>query len=158
MNPSAAEIVARLELLPHPEGGYFRESYRAAGEIPGLGRSHSTAIYYLIEGGDRSKLHRIKSDEIWHFYFGDPIVIAEIDGAGSVTETVLGQDLSEGQLPQHVVPAGRWFGAFLPKGEGYALVGCTVAPGFDFADFEMGKKDELFALYPKARELIDRLS
>lgn len=158
MNVNSADIIELLDLKPHPEGGYFRESYRAEGNIAELERSHSTAIYYLLEGKACSKLHRIASDEMWHFYTGDPLVIVEIDSEGSVKETVLGPDLRAGQSLQHVVPAGSWFGAYLPEGSGYALVGCTVAPGFDFADFEMGKREELLEQYPAAKAAIERLT
>lgn len=155
---SSSDIIERLDLKPHPEGGYYRESYRAEGKIAGSGRSYSTAIYYLLEGEARSRLHRIASDEVWHFYMGDPLVVAEIDPSGSLKETTLGTDLKAGQSLQHVVPARRWFGAYLPKGSGYSLVGCTVAPGFDFADFEIGNREELLRRYPEAKAAIDRLT
>lgn len=159
-------LVARLNLAPHPEGGFYRETYRAAEAIPNAGlparfhgdRSHSTAIYYLLRAGDRSKLHRIKSDEVWHFYAGDPLVIVAMAPNGQLTETILGHDFAAGQVPQHVVPAGHWFGAIPAKGSTFALTGCTVAPGFDFADFELATRDALLADFPQHRAWIERLT
>lgn len=168
---TAADLVERLNLLPHPEGGYFRETYRAAENIAGNAlpsrfggdRSASTAIYFLLETGQRSRLHRIQSDEVWHFYGGDPLMVVEIDRAGELKTTRLGGDLADGAVFQHVVPAGVWFGA-APADDGrtgtagYALVGCTVAPGFDFADFELADRTVLLAEYPAHRAWIERLA
>lgn len=158
MNMSPADIIELLDLKPHPEGGYFRESYRAEGNVVEFERSYSTAIYYLLEGNACSKFHRISSDELWHFYTGDPLVIVEMESKGIVRETTLGPDLKREQSFQHVVPARSWFGAYLPEGSEYALVGCTVAPGFDFADFEMGDREELLKQYPHAKSIIERLT
>ena len=160
----AADIVARLGLQPHPEGGYFRETYRAAAAIPASGldrryggaRATSTAIYYLLEAGQRSALHRLKSDEIFHFYAGDPLKIVEIAPDGDLTETLLGADLAAGARPQHMIPAGSWFGA-VPTGR-FALVGCTVAPGFDFADFELAETEALLTAFPRHKTWIQRLT
>src|SRR6185369_5758090 len=117
---------------------YYRETYRAAGQIqvPGIAgsRNVSTAIYYLLAAGDRSMLHRIKSDEAWHFYAGDPLLIVSLSPDGTLLETRLGNNVAQGETPQHIVPAGHWFGACPAEGSAFALVGCTVAPGFDFAD------------------------
>ena len=153
---TAKELIEILNLEPHPEGGYFKESYRAEGAIDG--RSHSTAIYYLLEGGQRSRLHRLKFDELWHFYLGEPLTVVEISLKGSVTETMLGPDLRKGQRPQHVVKAGTWFGAYLDASKSFALIGCTVAPGFDFADFEMAERNELLRKYPEAKNMIETLT
>ena len=122
-------------------------------------RSISTAIYFLLEAGQCSHLHRIRSDEIWHFYAGDPLDVVEIDAAGSLKTTRLGGDL----LYQHTVPAGVWFGATLADPgrshpAGYALVGCTVAPGFDFADFALADRAALLAEYPRHQDWIRRLT
>lgn len=168
---TAADLVERLNLLPHPEGGYFRETYRAAENIAGSAlpsrfggdRSASTAIYFLLETGQRSRLHRIQSDEVWHFYGGDPLMVVEIDRAGELKTTRLGGDLADGAVFQHVVPAGVWFGAVPADtgrtgSAGYALVGCTVAPGFDFADFELADRTVLLAEYPAHRAWIERLA
>ncbi|HVT52166.1 MAG TPA: cupin domain-containing protein [Dongiaceae bacterium] len=160
----AADIVKQLGLQPHPEGGYFRETYRAAEAIPIVGldrryggaRAISTAIYYLLEAGQRSALHRLASDEIFHFYAGEPLRIIEIAPDGGFTETLLGADFAAGAIPQHVIPAGAWFGA-VPTGR-FSLVGCTVAPGFDFADFELGETAALLAAFPQHEAWIRRLT
>jgi hypothetical protein len=126
----AADIVRQLGLQPHPEGGYFRETYRAVEAIPasgldrryGGGRATSTAIYYLLEAGQRSALHRLISDEVFHFYTGDPLRIVAIAPDGSLTETLLGADLATGAIPQHVVPTGSWFGAIPAGGSVWSAV------------------------------------
>ncbi len=141
---NAKEFVKKLDLSPHPEGGFYKETYRSQA---------STGIYYLLERGQKSSLHRIKSDEMWHFYAGDSLMIVEINAQGEVKETRLNKDLF-----QYVVPAGMWFGAYLPQGSEFALVGCTVAPAFRFEDFEMGDKHKLLELYPGASEAILRLN
>jgi predicted cupin superfamily sugar epimerase len=135
------EIITFYGLIPHPEGGYFQETYRSPESIstPSGERSVSTAIFYLLTKGQSSRLHRIKSDEMWHFYEGDPLIVFEKEDNGLIKETVLGKDLSKNQKFQYVVPANRWFGAYLPEGSNYALVGCTVSPGFDFSDFELAE-------------------
>jgi predicted cupin superfamily sugar epimerase len=168
MNATAnvTEIIDRLELTPHPEGGYFRETYRAsesvaAGALPRRfngERSISTAIYFLLEAGQCSHLHRIRSDEVWHFYAGDPLIVVEIDAAGSLKTTRLGGDLAAGAVYQHVVPAGVWFGASPAEGSRFALVGCTVAPGFDFADFQLADRETLLNEYPRHQGWIRQLT
>jgi predicted cupin superfamily sugar epimerase len=152
-----AGLIDRLGLKPHPEGGLFAETYRGARNASG--RSHSTAIYFLLPRGEVSKLHRIGSDEVWHFYSGDPLEVIELDASASTGAriTVLGTDLAAGQRPQYVVPAGTWFGA-RPTGDAYALVGCTVAPGFEFSEFEMGDRAALLAAFPAAAALIRTLT
>ena len=161
-----AQIIDRLKLTPHPEGGYFRETYRAAETIEaaalpqrfGGERSISTAIYFLLEAGQCSRLHRIQADEAWHFYAGDPLIVVEIDTGGRLKTTRLGGDLAEGAVYQHVVPAGAWFGAAPAEGGRFTLVGCTVAPGFDFADFELANRTRLLAEYPAHQAWIIRLT
>jgi len=159
--------VAQLQLAPHPEGGYFRETYRASETIARAAlperfagdRAHSTAIYFYLPDGQTSTLHRIAADEVWHFYSGAPLTIVEVHPDFGVRETVLGVDLASGQRPQYVVAAGVWFGAIADRGD--CLVGCTVAPGFDFADFELGDRAALRALmaaHPGAGDVIDRLT
>jgi len=156
--PRAAQRLVRLlRLKPHPEGGFYRETYRAAGRIPGRrspgGRSFCTAILFLLLRGGVSRLHRIKSDELWHFHAGGPLLVVELDPkTGRARRTELG-----GRRVQHVVKAGTWFGAALAPGAGYALVGCTVAPGFEFRDLELGDRTRLLRRYPKARKLIAHL-
>jgi len=138
---TANEWIERLGLLPHPEGGWFKEVYRSSEQIAedalperfGGGRSFSTAIYFLLNAGEVSRLHRIRQDEVWHFYDGDALHLHRIRPDGEHIEHLVGR--SGGALPMAVVPAGDYFGAEV-AGDGYSLVGCTVAPGFDFADFE----------------------
>ena len=157
------DLVRRLGLAPHPEGGFFGETYRSSGRIPKSAlrparsgdRNFSTAIYYLLPAGTRSRLHRIASDEVWHFYLGGPLELVELGPGAGVRRTVMGSVLAAGQVLQHVVPAGRWFGAS-PLGKGYSLVGCTVAPGFDFADFQLGERVELLVRFPGARKWVEK--
>ena len=152
----------RLGLTPHPEGGAYFESYRSVARHGGddagfpAGRSFATGIYFLVPAGEFSALHRIRSDELWHFYYGAPLEIVVLDQGGELEVKTLGLGLDQGQAPQHVVAAGAWFGASVAAGSGYSLVGCTVSPGFDFRDFELAQRDELSALYPQHALLIER--
>ena len=154
--------MARLGLLPHPEGGFFGESFRSPIQLTlpdGRIRAASTAIYFLLPMGAFSALHRVSSDEVWHFYEGDPLELTTITPEGILKTMTLGRDLEEGQRPQFVVPAGVWQAA-KPTVEkiGFTLVGCTVAPGFDFADFEMPVCDELGRLFPQHAAAIQILT
>ncbi len=135
--PTAAEIIARLDLKPHPEGGYFRETFRDP-RLDANGRSVSTAIYFLLARGERSHWHRIDAVEVWHFYAGSPLTLEIADGDGRRVVT-LGSDLAAGNLPQAIVPARAWQSA--ESSGDWTLVGCTVAPGFDFATFELAPRD-----------------
>jgi predicted cupin superfamily sugar epimerase len=135
---SADEIVRRLGLVPHPEGGHYRETFRD-GRCDEAGRSAGTAIYYLLAAGETSEWHRVDAAEIWHFYAGAPMVITISPDGHDASAHRLGPDIAAGQHPQLVVPAGHWQTA-TSLGE-WTLVGCTVAPGFDFAGFEMAPPD-----------------
>jgi predicted cupin superfamily sugar epimerase len=153
----AREIVERLGLTPHPERGWFVETYRAS--LVRDGRNASTAIYFLVER-DRpsSTLHRLKSDELFHLYEGGPLDVLLL-GPGPGSRVVkLGLDLTAGERPQLVIPHGTWFGTELPPGPTHALFGCTVAPGFDFADFELAQGPELAARWPEHAERIARMT
>jgi predicted cupin superfamily sugar epimerase len=160
------ELIRKLELAPHPEGGWYRETYRAdetiaAEALPGRftgARSCSTAILFLLAQGEKSALHRIKSDELWHFHCGASLMIHMITPDGAYRCLRLGGDIMGGEVFQAVVPAGCWFGAECSGRGGYALVGCTVAPGFDFSDFEMGCRDTLLEQFPAHGEIIRRLT
>lgn len=160
----AAEWVKALGLMRHPEGGWYRETYRSAetlarAHLPGRftgDRAFSTTIYYLLEAGDFSALHRIRQDEGWHFYDGWPLELHLLSPAGEHSRVLLGRDPERGLFPQAVAPAGWLFGA-ASTGE-YSLLGCTVAPGFDFADFEMPARAQLLAAHPRHAELIGRLT
>ncbi len=164
---SAAYWVTKLGLQKHPEGGWYVETYRAretvaAAALPSRfsgARAFSTAIYFLLEAGQVSALHRIRSDELWHFHAGDPLTVHLLDPAtGAARELTLGPDPEAGQAFQAVVPAGVWFGAQVNAGGDYALVGCTVAPGFDFADFELARREALLARFPERGALITALT
>jgi predicted cupin superfamily sugar epimerase len=160
----AAEWVKALGLVRHPEGGWYRETYRspeavAREHLPARftgARAFSTTIYYLLEAGDFSALHRIHQDEGWHFYDGWPMELHLISPAGERSCVVLGRDPSKGLFPQAVAPAGWLFGA-ATTGD-FSLMGCTVAPGFDFADFEMPTRDQLLSAHPEHADLIERLT
>jgi predicted cupin superfamily sugar epimerase len=167
---TADELAARLALSPHPEGGFYRETYRAEGHIDasalpahGGARSFSTAIYFLVTEGSFSALHCIASDELWHFYAGAPLEIVALDSRGDRRDVHLGLALDEGEVPQAVIPAGWLFGSRVrsPRPSDappWSLVGCTVAPGFDFADFELPDRASLIARYPAHRALIESLT
>jgi len=162
---TAQYIIEHLALSPHPEGGFFKETYRSEEVIPAAflpetfngGRHYSTAIYFLLQQGDFSAFHRIKSDECWHFYEGETLLIHVIDLDGNYSCTQLGKNIHEAETFQSIVPAGCWFASEPAPGSTYALVGCTVAPGFDFADFEMADAITLRKEFPQHSVLIDRL-
>jgi len=158
-------LIRRFGLLPHPEGGFFSETYRASalvrrdGEAQGEGtRAASTAIYYLLSDGAYSTWHRIRSDEVWHFYAGAPLEVHSIDDAGVLTTHRLGNALEHADTVfQAVVPKGHWFAARCRDPSAYAFVGCTVAPGFEFSEFEIADTAALAARYPQHRALIEQL-
>lgn len=143
--PGPAGLIAGLGLEPHPEGGHYRETYRAVEQVATARgpRAASTAILYLLTAGECSHWHRIASDEVWHPLGGSGLVIHELSPAGQGQRTQLGLNLAAGERPQHVVPAGSWFAAELRADQPWSLVSCTVAPGFDFADFELARPHQL---------------
>jgi predicted cupin superfamily sugar epimerase len=157
----STEIIDALGLQRHPERGFYVETYRAPAPIDAHGgtRAVSTAIYFLLTGEDRATyLHRLRSDELFHLYEGGPLEVLLLapDGTGRVA--TLGRDLGAGQRPQLVIPAGTWFGTELSAGVEHCLWGCTVAPGFDFADFELASGTELAARYPAHAARIARMT
>jgi predicted cupin superfamily sugar epimerase len=163
---SAEDLINRLNLIPHPEGGYYRETYRCPESLPRTAlaagydsaRAAGTAIYYLLTESTCSRLHRLKSDEIYHFYLGDPVTMLHLYPDGTTREIVLGPNIVMGELPQVVIPRATWQGSFvLPRGR-FALLGATVSPGFDFADYETGERESLLRQYPTQKELILRLT
>lgn len=156
MNLTAEEWISRLNLRPHPEGGFFRETYRAKKTVstPTGERAMATHIYFLLRAGECSHLHRIRSDEGWHFHAGSPLVVHQFDERYQAT--ILGDPQISDSPFQTVVPAGVWFGAE-SLGNDFSLVGCTVSPGFDFADFEMARAIDLKRSYPDYSSTIDRL-
>lgn len=166
MGMTAEEIIRALELKPHPEGGFYRESYRAGEAIPSSAlpdryegeRAFSTTIYYLLTPETRSRIHRLKSDEIFHFYLGDSVEFVLLFADGGWSREILGASLEYGERPQLVIPGGVWFGARLVQRGAFALMGATVAPGFEFGDYEEGNRDYLLRNYPEAKELILELT
>lgn len=156
----------RLNLESHVEGGSFREIYRAQHTLPKevLKRGHngeraaSTSIYFLLEYGQFSAFHRIASDELWHHYDGTALCIYEIQTDGKLIKHLLGKDFDNGERPQVIILAGSWFGSRVEEEGGYTLCGCTVAPGFDFADFELADKESLIQQYPQHATIINELT
>ncbi|AWP78902.1 cupin domain-containing protein [Bordetella bronchiseptica] len=162
MTDPAATLIRRLGLLPHPEGGHYRETYRADDAVTradGARRAASTAILYLLCDGAWSTWHRIRADELWHFHAGAPLHIHVLASDGGYRRLRLGNTLEDaGAEFQAVVPAGSWFAAELARPGGYALAGCTVAPGFEFSEFELADAAVLRRLYPAQADLIARLA
>jgi len=157
------QLIEQFDLQPHPEGGYFRETYRSREQVTrsadSAGRSASTAIYYLLCDGAYSAWHRIRSDEVWHFYAGTGLDVHVLHGDGRLQTHHLGNALAQREVVfQAVVPAGCWFAAECADPGSYALAGCTVAPGFEFAEFELADGARLLADYPVHASLIRRLS
>jgi uncharacterized protein len=163
------QLVDTYSLEPHPEGGFYKELYRSAQTISSAAlhhkfegdRNYCTSIYFLLTSANFSGFHRIKQDEVWHFYAGHPLTVHVIDTNGHYKAHVVGFDLKEGLAPQLVVPAGAWFASSVNVSNAevaYSFVGCTVAPGFDFRDFELADRDELIAAYPQHEEIITKLT
>ena len=156
---NATYWIQQLSLLPHPEGGFYKEVFRSQQQVNRLGADAvlqaCTSIYYLLEGEDYSGFHKISSDEIWYFHKGAPLTVHVINAEGEHQALQL-SDQPDGSLSL-VVPAGLWFAAEVPGKTGYALVSCAVAPGFEFSEFEMAKKEELIETYPGNEELFERL-
>lgn len=162
---TALQWIEMLGLKAHPEGGFFRETYRSAEMIPQSGlparfpgaRAFATGIYFLLRSQDRSVFHRIKSDEMWHFYDGATLSIFVLDDSG-VEAFRLGKNISAGESPQILIPAGKWFGAAVEDRDSFVLAGCTVAPGFDFQDFEMADRFTMLKTFPAHSDIIERLT
>jgi predicted cupin superfamily sugar epimerase len=166
---TADQVIAALGLKPHPiEGGYFRETYRAGGSISsadlppgysrGAPRSLGTSIYYLLTADTYSEMHRLPTEEVFHVYLGGPLRMLQLFPGGDGRELQLGSDILRGQEPQVIVPAGVWQGSLLEPGVEFALLGATMAPGFDYADYEQGARAKLVAQYPTHTDLIHRLT
>jgi uncharacterized protein len=161
----AAYWIDQLKLTAHPEGGFYREMYRSEESIPQEGlpnrfsgaRSFSTGIYFLLRSQDFSAFHRIHSDEMWHFYAGSSLTIYVLDGDSLGTHR-LGLAIEEGERPQVVIPAGKWFAARVNHPDSYVLAGCTVAPGFDFKDFELADRASLLNEIPSQRAIIEQFT
>jgi len=166
MKATLEDIIRTLQLKPHPEGGYFRETYRSTGEIipESLSaefsgkRNYSTCIYYLLTSETFSAFHRIVQDETWHFYEGSALYLHMISPQGSYTKVIIGRELNNGQVPQFTVPGGTWFAAHVINPDDYSLMGCTVSPGFDFADLELGNLEEMLKRFPQHTGIIKRFT
>ncbi len=162
---SVKELVTHFNMLPHPEGGHHKETYRSNEVISHNAlpvrfagdRSFSTAIYFLLEKGNFSGFHKIQSDECWHFYAGQTLLIYVFHNNKSLEVIKLGNDLLNGEVFQAVVPASCWFASEPAPNSDFSFVGCTVAPGFDFIDFELAKADELVLAFPEHVDLIKKL-
>lgn len=159
-------LIRKLNLTPHPEGGYFKEVYRSEDEIKIDGlpqryestRCFGTSIYYLLEGKQFSAFHKLNSDETWHFYLGSQIVLHLINEEGKYSKVLLGQRVDENEQLQFTIPHGTWFAAEVKDKNSFSLAGCAVYPGFDFADFEMGDKEELLKKFPQHKDVIQKLT
>ena len=150
-------LIATLDLKPHPEGGWYAETFRSPVTVSlsdGRERSAVTSIHFLLESGGFSAWHRVSSDEIWHFQTGNPLELVTIDPQGMAVTTLIGPDLAAGMKTHHAVPAVWWQAARSMGTEGHTLVVCTVSPGFDFSDFEMPGREELLDHFPGHRDLI----
>jgi predicted cupin superfamily sugar epimerase len=162
----ANAYVSHLQLKAHPEGGFYREVYRSEELIPITGlpprfsgkRNFATAIYFLLEENNFSAFHKIKSDETWHFYAGNSLEVIEINDAGELFIHNIGNNLLAGDVFQYTVKAGHWFASRVKAGGKFSLVGCTVAPGFDFEDFEMPNRRTLLDQYPQHKDIITALT
>jgi uncharacterized protein len=159
---NAEYYIRELKLIGHPEGGYFNEVYRADEIIPGSAlsglypgaRTYSTAIYFLLKSGEPSRFHRLRSDEIWHFYTGSPLTIHQIDAGGRYSKVLLGGNIATGASFQAVIRKNTWFAASVNQEDSFSLIGCTVAPGFDYSDFELGERETLLNLFPQYEDVI----
>ena len=154
------DIIEVFQLQAHPEGGFYAETYRSSAftlNQNGEKRNLSTAIYFLLHDTNKSNFHRIQSDELWFFHQGEPIEIVTIQD-GKARSIILGNAIEKGELPQATIPANTWFGSKLKDGKGYALVSCTVAPGFDFLDFELAEREKLANEFPNLKALIEELT
>ncbi|HLO44766.1 MAG TPA: cupin domain-containing protein [Leadbetterella sp.] len=163
---SADYWIEKLGLLAHPEGGFYKETYKSSDAVSNDclpdrfsgNRVFSTGIFFLLKSGHFSAFHKIQSDEMWHFYEGHTLEIVYIDHTENLQIIKLGRNLDNGEVLQAVVPANTWFGSFLPEQSDYALVGCTVSPGFDFQDFELADRKVLTNLYPQFSDIIAKLT
>lgn len=156
---TAKYFIEKLELQSHPEGGFYKESYRAKTEIDNIDgdkRSLSTAIYFLLETDNKSHFHRIKSDELWFHHYGAVLEILYIQN-DKLKTICLGNDVENGEVLYATIPANTWFASRMKNYQNFGLVSCTVSPGFDFVDFEMAKKEELLMLYPDLKSILEQM-
>jgi predicted cupin superfamily sugar epimerase len=160
------ELIDKLQLEKHPEGGYFKETYRSEIALPKSalpseftsGRNASTCIYFMLTSDEFSAFHRVNQDEAWHFYLGETITLHVVSPEGEYSQVSIGNDFSQKETPQFVVPAQHWFAAEIKTEDSFALVGCTVAPGFEFDDFKLAEPQELQQIFPQHKEIIEKLT
>jgi len=160
-NVTVDSLITHLNLKPHPEGGFYVETYRSDTmvDVETKKRSACTAIFFLLPSGTSSHFHRLTCDELWHFYLGGPLTIVELDNDTKEPRTIiLGQNVLEGHKLQKIIPRNTWFAAFPKENSKFSLVGCTVAPGFEFIDFEIAKRDELLGQFPQSSHVIEKLA
>jgi len=151
-------LVKSLNLLPHPEGGFYKETYRSEELVKSGDRNLMTSIYFLLTSDNVSRFHRIKSDELWFYHGGSPLIVHTLSKENGHKENIVGNDFNKGYLPQFLVPKDTVFGSTVLEENSYSLVSCVVAPGFDFSDFELFRTEELLKGFPDYKEIIERLS
>jgi predicted cupin superfamily sugar epimerase len=157
---SAINIIKQFKLEPHPEGGYYAETYRSTQIVANNkdeSRNISTAIYYLLEDKDKSHFHRILSDELWFFHQGEALEMLILND-NKVNTILIGNNIAEGEIPQVIIPANTWFAAKIKNERGYSLVSCTVAPGFNFLDFELAQRGDLIEQFPDQKSIIEEFT
>ena len=157
MNQEIKQLIEKFDLRPHPEGGYYSETYRSKIDIPKVDRQLMTAIYFLLPSGSVSHFHRIKSDEIWFFHSGSSLSVHTLDNHGHTIHKV-GNNILSGEVPQLLVKANTIFGSSVDDKDSYSFVSCVVAPGFDFKDFELFKAKDLLPGFPECEEIIEQLT
>ncbi|MBB4826104.1 putative cupin superfamily sugar epimerase [Sporosarcina luteola] len=160
MKQDARYFIEQLRMEPHPEGGYYASTFHSKEEMDRQGKRRKlyTSIYFLLKPGEVSHFHRLQSDEVWYYHAGSPLLIHTIDPDGTYSEIKLGLDVHAGEQPQAVVPKGTIFGSSMVQEGSFSLVGCMVAPGFDFEDFELFTREELLGQYPQHETIITRLT
>lgn len=160
MKRDASYYIEHLNLAPHPEGGYYKSSFASNEEmeVGAASRKLYTSIYFLLETGNVSHFHRLKSDEVWYYHAGSPLIVHMFDEDGDYTEMKLGLDFEKGEVPQAIVPKNSIFGSSIMDNNAFSLVGCMVSPGFDFEDFELFTQEELIKDYPDHVEVIKKLA
>jgi predicted cupin superfamily sugar epimerase len=158
MKNQIQKIINQLGMKPHPEGGFYKETYRSTELCLDGTRSLKTVIYFLLRSEDVSHFHRIKSDEIWYYHAGSPLIVHSIDERGKLRQQKLGVNLEEDEVPQYLVPKNTIFGSSVLDENSYSLVSCSVAPGFDFNDFELFKQHDLIKKYPEHVDIITKLA
>ena len=154
------DIIEELQLQPHPEGGFYAETYKSSAftlNQNGEKRNLSTAIYFLLHDTNKSNFHRIQSDELWFFHQGEPLEIVFVK-EGVLNSIILGNSFENGEVPQATIPSNTWFASSVKQRKGYSFVSCTVAPGFDFADFELASRENLLEEFPHLKEVIHKLT